>query len=58
MTDIREHPPCSISCFLAAIATSRPRPVVRFLDRLLPRSLGSYPHSLCLTHMPIVIAVS
>ncbi len=48
----------AIGCFLAAIAISRPRPVVRFLDSLLPRSLGSYSYSLYLTHMPIVIAVS
>ena len=31
----------AIGCLLAAIATSRPRPVVRFLDSILPRSLGS-----------------
>jgi peptidoglycan/LPS O-acetylase OafA/YrhL len=48
----------AVSCFLAAIATSRPRPVVRFLDSRLPRSLGSCSYSLYLTHMPIVIAVS
>jgi peptidoglycan/LPS O-acetylase OafA/YrhL len=48
----------AIGCFLAAIATSRPRPVVRFLDSLLPRSLGSCSYSLYLTHLPIVIAVS
>jgi peptidoglycan/LPS O-acetylase OafA/YrhL len=48
----------AIGCFLAAIATSRPRPVVRFLNSLLPRSLGSCSYSLYLTHMPIVIAVS
>jgi peptidoglycan/LPS O-acetylase OafA/YrhL len=48
----------AVGCFLAAIATSRPRPVVRFLDSLLPRSLGSCSYSLYLTHMPIVIAVS
>jgi peptidoglycan/LPS O-acetylase OafA/YrhL len=48
----------AIGCLLAAIATSRPRPVVRFLDSLLPRSLGSCSYSLYLTHMPIVIAVS
>jgi peptidoglycan/LPS O-acetylase OafA/YrhL len=48
----------AISCFLAAIATSRPRRVVRFLDSRLPRSLGSCSYSLYLTHMPIVIAVS
>jgi peptidoglycan/LPS O-acetylase OafA/YrhL len=48
----------AIGCLLAAIATSRPRPVVRFLDSALPRSLGSCSYSLYLTHMPIVIAVS
>ena len=48
----------AIGCFLAAIATSRPRPVVRFLDSRLPRSLGSCSYSLYLTHVPIVIAVS
>jgi peptidoglycan/LPS O-acetylase OafA/YrhL len=48
----------AVGCFLAAIATSRPRPVVRFLDSLVPRSLGSCSYSLYLTHLPIVIAVS
>jgi peptidoglycan/LPS O-acetylase OafA/YrhL len=48
----------AIGCLLAAIATSRPRPVVRFLDSALPRTLGSCSYSLYLTHMPIVIAVS
>src|SRR5215471_9350750 len=48
----------AIGCLLAAIATSRPRPVVRFLDSRLPRILGSCSYSLYLTHMPIVIAVS
>ncbi len=48
----------ALGCFLAAIATSRPRPVVRFLDSRLPRSLGSCSYSLYLTHAPIVIAVS
>ena len=48
----------AIGCFLAAVATSRPRPLVRFLDSRLPRSLGSCSYSLYLTHMPIVIAVS
>jgi len=48
----------AIGCLLAAIATSRPRPVVRFLDSRLPRSLGSCSYSLYLTHAPIVIAVS
>jgi peptidoglycan/LPS O-acetylase OafA/YrhL len=50
--------PPALGCFIAAIATSRPRPIVRFLDSLLPRSLGSRSYSLYLTHMPIVIAVS
>src|SRR5215472_389229 len=48
----------AVGCLLAAIATSRPRPVVRFLDSRLPRSLGSCSYSLYLTHGPIVIAVS
>jgi len=48
----------AVGCFLVAVATSRPRPVVRFLDSRLPRSLGSCSYSLYLTHMPIVIAVS
>jgi peptidoglycan/LPS O-acetylase OafA/YrhL len=48
----------AVGCFLAAVATARPRPVVRFLDSRLPRGLGSCSYSLYLTHMPIVIAVS
>jgi peptidoglycan/LPS O-acetylase OafA/YrhL len=48
----------ALGCFLAAIATSRPRLVIRFLDGRLPRSLGACSYSLYLTHMPIVIAVS
>src|SRR5215470_1848240 len=48
----------AVGCLLAAISTSRPRPVVRFLDSGLPRSLGACSYSLYLTHMPIVIAVS
>jgi peptidoglycan/LPS O-acetylase OafA/YrhL len=48
----------AIGSFLAAIATSRPRPVVRFLNSRLPRSLGACSYSLYLTHAPIVIAVS
>src|SRR6202030_3797398 len=39
-------------------ATSRPRPVVWFLNSRMPRSLGSCSYSLYLTHVPIVIAVS
>lgn len=48
----------AIGCFIAAIATSRPRPVVRVLDTRPLRSLGSFSYSLYLTHAPIVIAVS
>lgn len=48
----------AIACFLAALATSRPRLVVRLLDTGPLRSLGSFSYSLYLTHAPIVIAVS
>jgi len=48
----------AIGCFLAAVATARPRLVVRFLDTRPLRSLGSCSYSLYLTHMPIVIVVS
>jgi peptidoglycan/LPS O-acetylase OafA/YrhL len=48
----------AIGCFLTAVATSRPRFVVRFLNSRMPRSLGSCSYSLYLTHAPIVIAVS
>jgi peptidoglycan/LPS O-acetylase OafA/YrhL len=47
----------AIGCFLTAVATSRPRFVVRFLNSRIPRSLGSCSYSLYLTHEPIVIAV-
>jgi peptidoglycan/LPS O-acetylase OafA/YrhL len=48
----------AIACLLAALATSRPRPLVRLLDIHPLRSLGSFSYSLYLTHAPIVIAVS
>jgi peptidoglycan/LPS O-acetylase OafA/YrhL len=48
----------AIGCLLAAIATSRPRLVIRFLNTKPLRSLGSFSYSLYLTHLPIVIAVS
>jgi peptidoglycan/LPS O-acetylase OafA/YrhL len=48
----------AICCLLAAVATSRPRPLVRVLDTRPLRSLGSFSYSLYLTHAPIVIAVS
>ena len=48
----------AIGCFLTAVATSHPRPVARFLNSRMPRSLGSCSYSLYLTHEPIIIAVS
>ncbi len=48
----------AIACVLAAVATSRPRSLVRVLDVRPLRSLGSFSYSLYLTHAPIVIAVS
>jgi peptidoglycan/LPS O-acetylase OafA/YrhL len=48
----------ALGCFVTAVATSRPRFVVRLLDTRMPRSLGSCSYSLYLTHLPIVIAVS
>ena len=48
----------AIACFLVAVATSRPRPIVRVLDSRPLRGLGSFSYSLYLTHAPIVIAVS
>jgi peptidoglycan/LPS O-acetylase OafA/YrhL len=46
----------AIACLLAAVATDRPRPLVRLLDTRPLRSLGSFSYSLYLTHAPIVIA--
>jgi peptidoglycan/LPS O-acetylase OafA/YrhL len=48
----------ALGCFLAAVATSRPRFVAGFLNSRMPRSLGSFSYSLYLTHLPIVMAVS
>jgi peptidoglycan/LPS O-acetylase OafA/YrhL len=48
----------AIGCFLAAVATSRPRFVAGFLNSRMPRSLGSFSYSLYLTHLPIVMAAS
>ena len=48
----------AIGCLLAAIATSRPRTGIHFLNSGPLRSLGGFSYSLYLTHMPIVIAVS
>jgi peptidoglycan/LPS O-acetylase OafA/YrhL len=47
----------SIGCLLAAVATDRPRPLVRLLDVRPLRRLGLFSYSLYLTHAPIVIAV-
>jgi peptidoglycan/LPS O-acetylase OafA/YrhL len=47
----------AIGCLLAAVATDRPRPLVRVLDTRPLRRLGSFSYSLYLTHAPIVIAV-
>ena len=47
----------AIGCLLAAIATHRPKPLVRLLDTRPLRRLGSFSYSLYLTHAPIVIAV-
>ena len=55
-TDLASAP--AIGCLLAAIATARPRIVIRFLDTRPLRSLGSFSYSLYLTHLPIVIAVA
>lgn len=48
----------ALGCLLAAVATGRPRSLVRVLDGRPLRSLGSFSYSLYLTHAPIVIAVS
>jgi peptidoglycan/LPS O-acetylase OafA/YrhL len=47
----------AIGCLLAAVATDRPRALVRLLTTRPLRSLGSFSYSLYLTHWPIVIAV-
>jgi peptidoglycan/LPS O-acetylase OafA/YrhL len=47
----------AIACLLAALATSRPAPLVRLLDARPSRSLGSFSYSLYLTHAPIVAVV-
>jgi peptidoglycan/LPS O-acetylase OafA/YrhL len=47
----------AIGCLLAAVATDRPKPLVRVLNTRPLRSLGSFSYSLYLTHAPIVIFV-
>ncbi|HEY5231673.1 MAG TPA: acyltransferase [Galbitalea sp.] len=48
----------AIGLLLVAIATAKPRYVIRFLNTRPLRSLGSFSYSLYLTHLPIVIAVA
>jgi peptidoglycan/LPS O-acetylase OafA/YrhL len=47
----------AVALLLAALATGRPKPLVRLLDTRPLRSLGSFSYSLYLTHAPIVVAV-
>lgn len=47
----------AVGCLLAAVATRRPRPFVRFLDTRPIRSLGSFSYSLYLTHAPLVVLI-
>ncbi|MDF5755012.1 acyltransferase [Spongiactinospora sp. TRM90649] len=48
----------SVGMLLAAVATGRPRRLVRLLDSRPVRGLGSFSYSLYLTHAPLVVAVS
>ena len=47
----------AIACLLAALATGRPAPLLRFLDARPIRNLGLSSYSLYLTHIPIVVVV-
>jgi peptidoglycan/LPS O-acetylase OafA/YrhL len=47
----------AIACLLAALATGRPRRLLRVLDVRPLRSLGLSSYSLYLTHAPIVVIV-
>lgn len=47
----------AVAMALAAIATGRPTPLVRFLDTRPIRSLGSFSYSLYLIHAPIVVTI-
>lgn len=47
-----------VCLLLAAVATHRPQPLLRFLDTRPVRSLGSFSYSLYLVHAPIVTAVA
>jgi peptidoglycan/LPS O-acetylase OafA/YrhL len=48
----------AIVLLLAAIATEKPGPLVRFLDIRPIRSLGGFSYSLYLVHSPIIVATS
>jgi peptidoglycan/LPS O-acetylase OafA/YrhL len=45
----------AVALLLAALATARPAPLVRFLDTRPIRSLGSFSYSLYLTHSPVIV---
>lgn len=47
----------AIACLLAGLATGRPAPLVRLLDKSAMRRLGLSSYSLYLTHAPIVVIV-
>jgi len=47
----------AIACLLAALATGRPAPLLRFLDARPMRKLGLSSYSLYLTHGPIVVVI-
>jgi len=48
----------AVGMLLAALATGRPRPLLKLLDTAPIRSLGSFSYSLYLIHAPIVVAVA
>jgi peptidoglycan/LPS O-acetylase OafA/YrhL len=45
----------AIGCLLAAVATSRPAPLVRLVDTRPMRRLGSFSYSLYLIHAPLLV---
>jgi peptidoglycan/LPS O-acetylase OafA/YrhL len=47
----------AVGCLLAALATGRPRALLRLLDSRPLRGLGASSYSLYLTHAPIVVVV-
>lgn len=47
----------AVALTLAAVASGRPRPLVRLLDSRPVRSLGSFSYSLYLTHAPVVVVL-